>query len=56
MAIRYNPKYNAEIRRIVHNFNQNVKRANEAGYAKTKLPNTVKSVIERDAQCDRENK
>lgn len=42
MAIRYNPKYNAEIRRIVHNFNQNVKRANEAGYAKTKLPNTVK--------------
>lgn len=42
MAIRYNPKYNAEIRRIVHNFNQNVKRANEAGYAKTKLPNPVK--------------
>lgn len=42
MAIRYNPKYNAEIRRVVHNFNQTIKRANEAGYAKTKLPNPVK--------------
>lgn len=42
MAIRYNPKYNAEIRRVVHNFNQTRNRANQAGYAKSKLPNPVK--------------
>ena len=42
MAIRYNPKYNAEIRRVVHNFNQTRNRANQAGYAKSKLPNSVK--------------
>lgn len=42
MAIRYNPKYNAEIRRIVHNFNQNRKRAELAGVPKNQLPNPVK--------------
>lgn len=42
MAIRYTPKYNAEIRRVVHNFNQTRKRANEAGYAKSKIPNSIK--------------
>lgn len=42
MAIRYTPKYNAEIRRVVHNFNQTRKRANQAGYAKSKIPNSVK--------------
>lgn len=42
MAIQYNSKYNAEIRRIVHNFNQTRNRALKAGYAKTKLPSTIK--------------
>lgn len=42
MAIRYTPKYNKEIRRVVYNFNQTRKRANQAGYAKSKIPNSVK--------------
>ena len=42
MAIRYNPKYNAEIRRIVHNFNQTRNRAEKAGVPKNRLPNTIK--------------
>lgn len=42
MAIRYTPEYNAEIRRRVHNFNQNRKRAELAGVPKNRLPNPVK--------------
>ena len=36
MAIRFDPKYNAEIRRIVHNFNQKRNRAIKRGF--THLP------------------
>lgn len=42
MAIRYTPEYNAEIRRIVHNFNQTRNRAEKAGVPKNRLPNPVK--------------
>ena len=42
MAIRFTPKYNAEIRRGVYNFNQTRKRAIDAGVPKSKLPNSVK--------------
>lgn len=42
MAIRYTPKYNAEIRRIVHNFNQTRNRAEKSGVPKNRIPNPVK--------------
>lgn len=42
MAIQYTPKYNAEIRRRVHNFNQTRNRAEQAGVPKNRLPRTVK--------------
>ena len=42
MAIRYTPEYNAEIRRRVHNFNQNRKRAELAGVPKNRLPDPIK--------------
>lgn len=42
MAIRYDPKYNAEIRRRVHNFNQTRNRAEKAGVPKNRLPSIVK--------------
>lgn len=42
MAIRYNPKYNKEIQRVVRNFNRTRKRAEQAGVPKNKLPNPVK--------------
>lgn len=43
MAIRYTPEYNAEIRRRVHNFNQNRKRAELAGVPKNRIPRKVKT-------------
>ena len=42
MSIRFTPEYNAEIRRKVHNFNQNVIRAGKAGVPKNRLPKTIK--------------
>lgn len=42
MGIRFTPKYNEEIRRVVHNFNQNRNRALKSGYPKSKLPTSIK--------------
>ena len=42
MAIRYDPEYNKEIRRVVKNFNQSVTRAMKRGTPKNVLPDTIK--------------
>lgn len=42
MAIRYNKSYNEKINRSVRNFNRTVKRAEEAGIPKNRLPEPIK--------------